>query len=155
MLPPPDPAPARALSACAPPLPALPPAVRTRSLAEARMILAIAAETGRPVTLASDPGAALFPGPAWWAALVGRLRTEVPDQPFTALLDGADATGAVMAALRAGVADIAYDGPTETARRLADMARQTGSRLHRPPARVLDLRGTNPARTTLRAWLAG
>ncbi len=74
----------------------LPPAVIVHGLADVRLALA----PGRPVTLLSAPGAALYAGPAWWRALLGAAGpgpAEVVD-----ILDCADGSGAALAALRVG-----------------------------------------------------
>jgi hypothetical protein len=52
------------------------PAIRIHSLAEARVALGVARELGRPVLLASAPGAAGHAGAGWWRALVEAARAE-------------------------------------------------------------------------------
>ncbi|WP_205574614.1 beta/alpha barrel domain-containing protein [Indioceanicola profundi] len=116
--------------------------VRIRSLEDGRAALAIGRELGIPVLLASDPGAAGFAGPGWWTALVRLLAQDAPDQPFTAILDCGGAPGLVLAALRAGVTDVAFDGPAKVAAKLTDIAAQSGARLHPPVRQAADLRGS-------------
>ncbi len=78
---------------------ALPPAVIVHGLADARAALA----EGRPVTLLSAPGAALYAGCLWWQLLVTQARAERPDVDAPDVLDCADSAGQAMAALRIGV----------------------------------------------------
>ena len=75
------------------------PATIVHSLADALSALA----QGRPVTLLSAPGAALYAGCGWWKALVEQARAANPAVPCTDILDCADATGLALAALRIGV----------------------------------------------------
>jgi hypothetical protein len=77
----------------------LPPAVIVHGLAQACAALAL----GRPVTLLSAPGAALYAGCLWWRDLATQARAACPGTPATDVLDCADAAGQAMAALRSGV----------------------------------------------------
>lgn len=117
-----------------------------RGLAEARAALA----PGRPVTLLSAPGAALFAGCGWWRALVAAARAEHPSAVMADILDCADAPGRALAALRAGQRLIVLE-PCPARADAEDAALQCGALLlaARPPA--LDL-ARNPA--ALAAWLA-
>jgi hypothetical protein len=72
--------------------------VIVHGLDDARRVLAV----GRPVTLLSAPGAALYGGCGWWAALARLARAEFPDVPVTDILDCGDGSGAALAALRIG-----------------------------------------------------
>jgi len=58
---------------------------------------------GRPVTLLSAPGAALYAGCGWWKALVEQARAANPAVSCMDILDCADTTGLALAALRIGV----------------------------------------------------
>jgi len=73
-------------------------AVIVHGLDDARLALSV----GRPVTLLSAPGAALYAGCGWWRALVRRLRAEFPSVRFTDVLDCGDGAGQALAALRIG-----------------------------------------------------
>ena len=77
----------------------VPPAVIVHGLADARTALA----PGRPVTLLSAPGAALYAGCGWWQAMVAAVRAEFPATEEEDILDCADGSGQAMAALRIGV----------------------------------------------------
>ena len=71
----------------------LPPALTVHSLAHAQLALA----PGRPVTLLSGPGAAVYAGAAWWRALLTAAASPYPD-----LIDCADAPGRALEALALG-----------------------------------------------------
>jgi sugar/nucleoside kinase (ribokinase family) len=116
------------------------PVVIIHSLAHAVAALTAAAETGRPVVLASAPDAGIYGGPGWWKELIAAARAVVPNAPATALLDCGDDAGAAQAAIRAGIEGIVFTGRADAATRLADIAEQRGARLlaARPDA-VLDL----------------
>ena len=75
------------------------PAVVVHSLADARVVLAL----GRPVTLLSGEGAALYAGCGWWRALTAAARAEFPLVPTADFLDCADAAGQALAAVRIGL----------------------------------------------------
>lgn len=81
-----------------PPPAAAAPAVIVHGLADALRALA----PGRPLTLLSAPGAAIFGGCAWWRALAARAREAAPGLVAADILDCADATGRALAALRIG-----------------------------------------------------
>jgi hypothetical protein len=74
------------------------PAVIIHGINHAWQALAV----GRPVTLLSAPGAALYAGCGWWRALVQRARAAVPDVAVADVLDCADGSGQALAALRIG-----------------------------------------------------
>ena len=103
---------------------------------------------GWPVTLLSAPGAALYAGAPWWAAL---LR----DTAFTgpALLDCAAAPGRAVEALRLGLKGVVL-APCPAWDEVAALAAATGALLlpAAPPALDLALPG---AARHLPAWLAG
>ena len=77
--------------------PMLPPAIIVHGLVDIKAALA----PGRPVTLLSAPGAALYAGGAWWAALLRAARFTGP-----ALLDCADAPGRAWEGLALGLPGI-------------------------------------------------
>jgi hypothetical protein len=118
------------------------PAIIVHSLAHAVAALAAAAEAGRPVTLASAPGAGIYGGPGWFGALVVAAREAVPAARCAALLDCGDDSGAAQAAIRAGIEGIIFTGRADVAKRLADIAARRGSRLVGDrPVPALDLAG--------------
>ena len=118
------------------------PAIVVHSLAHAVAALSAAAETGRPVTLASAPDAGIYGGPGWWRGLVSAAREAVPEAPSTALLDCGDDAGIAQAASRTGVEAIVFTGGADVTERLADIAGQRGARLLTiRPGVALDLGG--------------
>ena len=116
------------------------PVIIIHSLAQAIAGLTAAARAGRPVVLASAPGAGSYVGPGWFGALVRAARVAVPDARFSTLLDCGDDVGAALAAIRSEVEGVVFTGRAEVARRLADIAHQHGVRFvtNRPSA-LLDL----------------
>ena len=74
------------------------PAVVIHGLADARTVLTV----GRPVTLLSAPGAALFAGCGWWRAVIEQARSEHAGVPTQDILDCSDAAGLALGALRIG-----------------------------------------------------
>jgi hypothetical protein len=74
------------------------PAVMVHGINHARQALSV----GRPLTLLSAPGAALYAGCGWWRALVRQARTAVPDVAVADVLDCGDGSGQALAALRIG-----------------------------------------------------
>lgn len=132
-------------------MPALAPAVTIHGFTHGQKILGF----GRPVTLLSAPGAALFAGAGWWVSLVIRLRQDPAAPPFDDILDCADAPGRAAEALRAGQRHILfYPGNPALYAAVEAMAAELGARLlaERPPALDLAQRG---AERRLAAWLAG
>lgn len=118
----------------------LPPCIVIHGLAHARLALA----PGRPVTLLSAPGAALYAGSGWWRAIIRAAGTDAPD-----ILDCADAPGRALEALSIGCRRLillpcpAWDAVAE---------RAAGALLlrERPPA--LDLAEPGASRR-IAAWL--
>jgi hypothetical protein len=102
--------------------------------------LSAAAETGRPVILASATDAGIYAGPGWFGGLIAAASDAVPAAQSTALLDCGGDAGAAQAAIRAGIEGVIFTGRADVAERLADIAAQAGARLltARPDA-VLDL----------------
>jgi acyl-CoA reductase-like NAD-dependent aldehyde dehydrogenase len=98
-----------------------------RSLAEA--VAALEAANCREIVLVSAPGAGLYAGPGWWAALTEAAREAVPAARFSAILDCGDDAGAAMAAIRAGVEAVIFTGRADVGRRLARIAVAQGARL--------------------------
>jgi class I fructose-bisphosphate aldolase len=125
------------------------PEVVVHDLAQARAVLAVAAEIGCAVQLRSAPDAAGYAGVGFLHAL-----GQAAGQPL--LIDcGADA-GQVMAALRMGAGPLAFSGPDELFQRLADMASQLCVELRHEtrPAPALCLMPSDDARARAKAWLA-
>jgi len=114
--------------------------VVVHSLAQAIATLKAAARAGRPIVLASAPGAGSYVGPGWFREVVVAAREAVPDASFSALLDCGDDRGAALAAIRSEVEGVVFTGPADVARRLADIAGQHAVRfVTERPAPALDL----------------
>jgi hypothetical protein len=116
------------------------PAIVVHSLAHAVAALQAAAEAGEPVLLLSAVDAGVSAGAGWWREMMAAAREAVPAARATALLDCGDDAGAAQGALREQVEAIVFSGCAEAVERLADIARQRGSRVRceRPEA-ALDL----------------
>ncbi len=119
------------------------PAVIVHSLRDARAALA----PGRPLTLLSARGAALFAGCLWWQELLALAAFT-----GTALLDCADAPGRALEALKLGLAGIVLTCEPAAYGVVAGIAASQGALLLpiAPPA--LDLAEPGAARH-LAAWL--
>jgi hypothetical protein len=113
------------------------PAVMVHGLDQARAAL----RPGRPVTLLSSRGAALFAGCLWWRALVEQARAEFPAVDVADVLDCADAPGHAMAALRIGQRLLVLDAACPAWARVAAAAATLGATLlaRAPPALDLGL----------------
>ena len=128
----------------------LPPAVIVHGLPDARAAL----RPGRPVTLLSARGAALYAGCLWWRDLVGAARAAHPATAAHDVLDCADAPGVAMAALRAGQRLLVLDAACPGYAAVRGAAATLGARVlpQAPPA--LDLADPG-ARRRLAGWLLG
>jgi acyl-CoA reductase-like NAD-dependent aldehyde dehydrogenase len=116
------------------------PVIVVHSLAHAIAAFKAAAGAGRPVVLASAPGAGGYVGPGWFREVVATAREAVPEASFSSWLDCGDDRGAALAAIRSEVEGIVFTGRADVACRLADIAQQHGVRfLTARPAPTLDL----------------
>lgn len=114
--------------------------VMVHNAAEAIDAARAAASAGKPVTIVSPPGAALFAGPIWFKALTDAAREEIaPTAAVTFMLDCADSPGAVMAAIRARIEAVSFHGNAQALARLAAIAKSAGVILQAPPAAAVDL----------------
>ncbi|MBN9561185.1 MAG: hypothetical protein J0H14_10730 [Alphaproteobacteria bacterium] len=125
------------------------PAVVVHGLGDALETLAV----GRPVTLLSARGAALYAGCLWWREMVTRARAAHPAVPALDILDCADAPGRALAAIRAGQRILVLAPAVPGFPAVAAIAAAHGLILltERPPA--IDLAGPGGVRG-LPAWLA-
>lgn len=130
-------------SACAPY-----PAVIVHGMHHARQALAV----GRPVTLLSAPGAALYAGCGWWRALVEQARTAVPDVAMADILDCADGSGQALAALRIGQLWLVLWRTSPGWDEVAAIAAARGGRVLETSPAALDL-GRRGAERRLHDWL--
>jgi hypothetical protein len=119
-----------------------PPAVIVHGIDDVKKALAV----GRPVLFLSAPGAALFGGCLWWAALMQAAGAEM------SLLDCGDAPGRAAEALRLGLPGVVLDCEAEIFAAVAGIAAARGAVLlpRAPPAVDMAARG---AARRLAAWL--
>jgi hypothetical protein len=112
----------------------------------------MALAAGRPVTLLSAPGAALYAGCGWWRAVIERARSDFPAVPFDDILDCADAPGLALGALRIGQCLLVLSPTAPGWQSVAAIAASLGGKVltSRPPA--LDMADRNAARR-LHDWL--
>ena len=128
----------------------LPPAVIVHGLPDASAAL----RPGRPVTLLSARGAALYAGVLWWRELIAAARAGHPATPVFDVLDCADAPGQAMAALRGGQRLLVLDAASPAFTAVSGAAAALGARVlgEAPPA--LDLMERHAIRR-LSNWLVG
>ena len=124
------------------------PAVVIHGLADARRVLRV----GRPVTLLSARGAALFAGSGWWRALIDQAHAELPDPAMRDILDCADAAGLALGALRLGQRRIVLDRAAAGWSAVAAIAASLGGEVlaDRPDALDMSERGAD---RRLQDWL--
>ena len=97
------------------------------SLSHLRAAMKAGAVSGRPIVALSAPGASAFAGAGWFAALAEEGAAEYPEVALTAILDCRDRSGDVLAALKIGLSHVIFTGSTSAAKRLAEVAAQTGA----------------------------
>jgi hypothetical protein len=132
-----------------------PPAIVFHDLVQAIATLSAAAASGRPVALWSAPGAALYLGCGWFAAVERRARAAVPGAAARFVIDCADRADLVQEAFAEGITDACFAGSPALAGRLTDIAHKSRARLHRRRPRALDLAGLGEPEATLRDFLGG
>ncbi len=124
------------------------------SFAEARAAVAVAAELGVPVTLASAPEAASYLGTLWFRELVRMASEECPEARVDAILDCGDRPGHVMSALRQGLKRVRFTGAKTTAATLGDLASQYDAEIVTGALRAHDLMDQAKPETACRRWLS-
>ncbi|HUB11319.1 MAG TPA: hypothetical protein VMB34_05125 [Acetobacteraceae bacterium] len=125
-----------------------PPAVIVHGLADARL----AVSAGRPVTLLSAPGAALYAGCGWWLALAAAARATCPAVAVADILDCADGSGQALAALRMGQRHLVLWPSAPGWDAVAAIAVERGGAVLRVAPPALDLSARGAARR-LHDWL--
>ncbi|MGH7103499.1 MAG: hypothetical protein ACREFJ_13990 [Acetobacteraceae bacterium] len=125
------------------------PAVIVHGLEDARAALA----PGRPVTLLSARGAALYAGCGWWQALVEAARAEFPATDADDVLDCADAPGRALEALRVGLRNLVLDADCPAFAAVERVAAEVGARILPAVPAALDLAQRGASRRLL-AWLS-
>ncbi len=119
------------------------------SLDQAVAAARAAQQCGRPIALLSARDAAAAAGPGWFAEVVAAAHDAAPGADLQPVLDCGDRAGDAMAAIRAGVTVLRFDGPDETARKLEQM----GAVLTDEPSAVLDLLDVADAEAACLRWL--
>jgi len=117
-------------------------AVIVHGLDDARAALA----PGRPLTFLSAPGAALFGGCLWWAALMRAAGADF------SLLDCGGAPGRAVEALRLGLPGVVLRCEPEIFAAIAGIAAAQGAVLLQDAPPALDMAARGAARK-LTAWL--
>ncbi len=123
-------------------------------LAMAREALGAAVSCGRPVTLLSAEGAAVYAGVAWWRALVAAARAAEPAAGVQDVLDCGSAPGRALEALRAGQTWLVLRADPRIWMDIAERAQDCGATLLEAAPACLDLARPGAGRK-LAAWLAG
>lgn len=131
--------------------------VRVHSLEHARAALGAARDAGCAVALLSP--AAPAAGIGWWRRLVALMAAEFPDVSFEAVLDCGPSAGMALAAIRCGAGPLEVSVRADVLAKLADIARQAGTRAEGGGNAALDLLGPNlpgmsDASRACRDWLA-
>lgn len=136
------------------------PAVTVHGLQEAEAVLRAAAEgggEGRGAVLLSAPGAAIWPGPAGFAAVIRLARARHPALPCRALLDCGTMPGLALRALREGWRELVLAETCPAFAQVSDAARMAGAILRGRAPRALSLDGIDLRRAggmaILRRWL--
>lgn len=102
------------------------PAIIVYSLDHATAALSAADACNREVLILSAPDAATTTGVGVFRALIGLVREQFPDTPFTAALDCGDNTGHALAAIRQDVSAVVLSEVCPGRARVAEIARQHG-----------------------------
>lgn len=123
------------------------------SLDHARTAVAVAADLGVPVTLASAPAAAAYVGPLWFAQVVAHAAAEGPGVQVSAILDCGATAGLVLAALRQGIKRVRFTGRPAVAAKLSALARRQGAEMVRGRWRACDLLEDPDPAAACRRWL--
>src|SRR3546814_18597943 len=85
------------------------------SLEQAVTALKVARDLGRPVTLASPPGAAAYTGALWFTEAVKQAERGVPHAAAPSIQDRADNPGLVMAPYRTRKSDVQRESESQRA----------------------------------------
>ncbi len=121
-------------------------------LAMARDALEAAVACGRPVTLLSAEGAAVYAGVAWWRALVAAAGMAVPAADTQDVLDCGAAPGRALEALRAGQTWLVLRADPRIWADIAERAQDCGATLLEVAPPSLDLSRPGAGRK-IAAWL--
>lgn len=128
-------------------------AVIIHGFAHARAAAAAARSLGVPVVLRSAPGAGAYAGAPWFREIVKAVRAEFPDVEIAASLDCGDHPGWALAAIRARIEMVRFDGRKAAREKIAAIAARSGASLDADRAPALDLAGENDAEAACLDWL--
>jgi len=124
-------------------------------LPQALTALRAAESLGKAATLWSAPGAGIYAGAGWFAAVERKARAAVPAAKARFVLDCAERADMVQDAFRATISDVRFSGPAAIAGKLSDIAGKSGARLHRRRPNALDLACVNDPETVCLQYLSG
>ncbi|HLO76701.1 MAG TPA: hypothetical protein VK196_09635 [Magnetospirillum sp.] len=125
--------------------------IRVHGSEHVQAALSQARELGRPVTLVSP--VALSVGIGWWRELMGMAARQFPDMRFEGVLDCGPSAGLALAALRTGAGPVMVNVAQDVREKLADIARQAGTRVETDGPAVLDLLEVSQPAAACRDWL--
>ena len=129
-------------------------AVVVRNAEEAIAACRAAAAHRRSVLAISPPGAASFAGPIWFKALAAAARKATgARREILFALDCADAPGAALAAIHAGVEAIVFRGKGQMRAKIETIAARARVPVLAPPRDALDL-ARNPRSDALIDWFS-
>ena len=135
------------------------PAVTVHGLREAEAVLRAVTEAGggRGAVLLSAPGAATWPGPAGFAAVIRLARARHPALPCRTLLDCGAMPGLALRALREGWRELILAETRPAFAQVAGAGQAVGAVLHGRAPEALSLDGIDLRRpggmAILRRWL--
>jgi hypothetical protein len=125
------------------------------SLEHAQAALDAAAALGVTVTLASAAGAGGYAGPLWFKALIEIAQRDHPGLA-AAVLDCGDEPGTTLAALRAGIKRVRFNGDDAVTARLTAIAAALGAVIESgAPVPALDLLDARDPARACRGYLTG
>ena len=130
-------------------------AIVVHDLSQAIAALEAASALGRPVTLWSAQGAAIYAGAGWFAAVERRARAAVPKARAKFILDCAKRADLTQEAFRAGIKGACFAGSASVAARLADVAGKRRAKLYRRRPKALDLLREKEPAVACRRYLSG
>jgi len=119
------------------------------SLEQARAARAAAAECDAAITLQTAPGAAVYGGVGYLAAIVDQAGASGDE----AVIDCGEDAGIAQAALRAGWKRILFRGAKDIFDKLDQMAAQRDARMVEPQGAALDLLDAPDAAAAVRNYL--
>jgi|TARA_B110000438_G_C15439359_1_gene489702 hypothetical protein len=131
-------------------------------LKDARIAISVASREDCMVTLRSAPGAAIYLGPQVFNEIIKQAKIGYESTEVLAIFDCGEDSGIALSALRHGLKVIRIDLPSETFKKISDIATQMEARVEtsrlnkiRETEPVLDLLNLEDAESKVRSWLKG